>query len=200
MIGRCRCLLWRAGARQMSNSGRRGMCAASNGKIDNATGEVMTREEAYKKIHDLDFTTAAKILFTAAPDKKKFGFDFHLVQFFFACLPSLAVYLVAQYARYDIRRMEAEVELKKKAEEEERAKRALEEEREKKAEEEAFGSEIEEVKGRLNALEETVKEIAVETKKIAKKNRPAAKIDEDAAGVTKEEVPPPVDSALDSSK
>ncbi|KAI8544222.1 hypothetical protein RHMOL_Rhmol08G0279100 [Rhododendron molle] len=33
--------------------------------------------------------------------------DFHLVQFFFACMPSLAVYLVAQYARYEMRRMEA---------------------------------------------------------------------------------------------
>uniref|UniRef100_A0A7N2LN91 Uncharacterized protein n=1 Tax=Quercus lobata TaxID=97700 RepID=A0A7N2LN91_QUELO len=33
--------------------------------------------------------------------------DFHLVQLFFACMPSLAVYLVAQYARYDMRKMEA---------------------------------------------------------------------------------------------
>ncbi|KAH9310660.1 hypothetical protein KI387_025695, partial [Taxus chinensis] len=55
----------------------------------------------------LDFITASKILFSPPSKPKKFGFDFHLVQFFFACMPSLAVYLVAQYARYDIRKMEA---------------------------------------------------------------------------------------------
>ncbi|KAL2338206.1 hypothetical protein Fmac_012652 [Flemingia macrophylla] len=37
--------------------------------------------------------TAAKILFTDPPKKKQFGFDFHLVQFFFACLPSLGMRL-----------------------------------------------------------------------------------------------------------
>lgn len=31
--------------------------------------------------------------------------DFHLVQFFFACLPPLAVYAFAQYSRYDQRQM-----------------------------------------------------------------------------------------------
>jgi len=75
----------------------------------------------------LDFITASKILFSAPSKPKKFGIDFHLVQFFFACLPSLAVYLVAQYARYDIRKMEAEVEMKKKlAEEEEQARQSSE--------------------------------------------------------------------------
>lgn len=62
----------------------------------------------------LDFMTASKILFSSPSKPKFFGFDFHLVQFFFACMPSLAVYLVAQYARYDIRRMEADLELKQK--------------------------------------------------------------------------------------
>ncbi|KAK4590131.1 hypothetical protein RGQ29_020616 [Quercus rubra] len=53
--------------------------------------------EAYKQ---LDFVTAAKnkMLFTGPPKKKLFGIDFHLVQLFFACMPSLAIYLVAQYA------------------------------------------------------------------------------------------------------
>lgn len=75
----------------------------------------------------LDFITASKILFSTPSKPKKFGIDFHLVQFFFACLPSLAVYLVAQYARYDIRKMEAEVEMKKKlAEEEEQAHQSSE--------------------------------------------------------------------------
>ncbi|KAH7671876.1 hypothetical protein IHE45_09G016700 [Dioscorea alata] len=111
----------------------------------------------YRQLDNLDFTTAAKILFTEPPKKKKFGFDFHLVQFFFACMPSLAVYLVAQYARYEIRRMEAEVEKKKKAEEEEKAKEA-----ESVAEED--DSKLSKVLVRLDALEETVKEI-VDSKK-----------------------------------
>ncbi|MCO5576931.1 hypothetical protein L7F22_030752 [Adiantum nelumboides] len=39
-----------------------------------------------------------------------FRWDFHLWQAFVACLPSVAIYLTAQYARWDIRRMEAERE------------------------------------------------------------------------------------------
>ncbi|KAJ0984306.1 hypothetical protein J5N97_002662 [Dioscorea zingiberensis] len=114
---------------------------------------------AYHQLDNLDFTTAAKILFTEPPKKKKFGFDFHLVQFFFACMPSLAVYLVAQYARYEIRRMEAEVEKKKQVEEEQKAKEA-----ELAAEEEE--SKLSNVLVRLDTLEETVREI-VDNKKIS---------------------------------
>lgn len=124
---------------------------------------VNNHGEAYKQLDKLDFVTAARILFTGPPKKKKFGFDFHLVQFFFACMPSLAVYLVAQYARYDIRRMEADLEKKKKQEEEKKAK-----EMELNAKEEIeAGSDPEllEVKVRLDKLEETMKEIVVETKK-----------------------------------
>ncbi|KAF3665358.1 hypothetical protein FXO37_11058 [Capsicum annuum] len=89
--------------------------------------------------------------------------DFHLVQFFSACLPSLAVYLVAQYARYEIRRMEAEAELKKKADEDAKAKELeLMAEQEK---QEATDPQLSEVKARLDKLEETLKEIMVETKK-----------------------------------
>ncbi|KAL0014659.1 hypothetical protein SO802_001728 [Lithocarpus litseifolius] len=119
--------------------------------------------QAYKQLDKLDFVTAAKMLFTDPPKKKKFGFDFHLVQFFFACMPSLAVYLVAQYARYDIRKMEAELEQKKKQDEEKRAKEMeLNATEEKEA---GSDSELLEVKVRLDKLEEAVKEIVVETKK-----------------------------------
>lgn len=119
--------------------------------------------EGYRDLDKLDFTKAAKILFSDTPRKKKFGVDFHLVQLFFALLPSFAVYLVAQYARHEMRKMEAELEEKKKAEEEKKAK-----ETEKLAEEErGHGSDPEllKVKERLEALEETIKEIVVEAKK-----------------------------------
>lgn len=55
---------------------------------------------------------ATDILFSEEQpkQKKKFGWDFHLWQAFVACLPSVAVYLTAQYARRDMRRMEAERE------------------------------------------------------------------------------------------
>ncbi|WOG99297.1 hypothetical protein DCAR_0518645 [Daucus carota subsp. sativus] len=120
-------------------------------------GGAMSHYEAYKQLDNLDFMTAAKIAFSAP--KKKFGLDFHLVQLFFVCLPSLAVYLTAQYARYEIRRMEGELEVKKKAEEEAKAKELLL----KASEEQEAGSdpELQEVKARLGKLEEAVKEIAV---------------------------------------
>ncbi|KAL2473303.1 uncharacterized protein Fot_49039 [Forsythia ovata] len=101
--------------------------------------------------------TAAKILFTDQSKKKKFGLDFHLVQLFFVCLPSLAVYLVAQYARSEMKKMDKELELKKQAEFEVQAK----EMELKKAEERAADPVLVEVKERLNKLEETVKEIVV---------------------------------------
>ncbi|KAH7423716.1 hypothetical protein KP509_12G069800 [Ceratopteris richardii] len=61
---------------------------------------------------ELDFFKTADILFSEEDPKrrKKFGWDFHLWQAFVACLPSVAVYLTAQYARYDMRRIEAERE------------------------------------------------------------------------------------------
>ncbi|XP_044479628.1 protein MNN4-like [Mangifera indica] len=125
-------------------------------------------QDAYKQLENLDFMTAAKMLFTEPPKKRKFGIDFHLVQLFFACMPSLAVYLVAQYARYEMRRMEAELEQKK--EQEEKKKREEEEKAKelelKEAEEKAKSNpELLEVKRRLGKLEEAVKEIVVESKK-----------------------------------
>ncbi|KAF5793132.1 hypothetical protein HanXRQr2_Chr09g0414011 [Helianthus annuus] len=41
----------------------------------------------------------------------KLWLDFHLVQLFFVCLPSLDVYLVAQYARHEMKKMDAVSEL-----------------------------------------------------------------------------------------
>ncbi|XP_059303521.1 uncharacterized protein LOC132055620 [Lycium ferocissimum] len=141
----------------------------NNGKVssNSTTNEVensvaVSRHDAYKQLENLDFMTATKMLFTEPAKKKKFGLDFHLVQFFFACLPSLAVYLVAQYARYEIRRMEAEAELKKKAEEDAKAKELelmAEEEKQ-----EATDPQISEVKARVDKLEEIIK-ILVESKK-----------------------------------
>ncbi|CAN6560197.1 unnamed protein product [Malus baccata var. baccata] len=107
---------------------RRTFCAkspanANNGNVPETS--VSSYHEQYKQLEKLDFMTATKMLFTALPSKIKFGYcfasnflllDFHLVQLFFCCLPSLAVCLVAQYARYEITRMEAELEKKKKKE------------------------------------------------------------------------------------
>ncbi|PKU80017.1 hypothetical protein MA16_Dca014382 [Dendrobium catenatum] len=124
------------------------------------TEEAATRLDAYRELQNLNFKSAAKILFTKPPKGKKL--DFHLVQLFFACLPSLAVYLVAQYARSEIRRMEAEVEKKKKeTEEKERVKDA-----EVTPTKEEPNKELSEVKTRLDALEEAVKEIVDEKRKI----------------------------------
>ncbi|XP_031496345.1 uncharacterized protein LOC116261693 isoform X2 [Nymphaea colorata] len=112
----------------------------------------------------LDFMTAAKILFTTPPNPKKFGIDFHLVQFFFACMPSLAVYLVAQYARHDIRKREAELEMKKKTEEETKEKNLDSD-----SADAGQDPDLVQVKKRLDALEESVKEIVDKTRTLPQK-------------------------------
>ncbi|KAI4330013.1 hypothetical protein MLD38_028327 [Melastoma candidum] len=152
-----------------SSSGRNGSKSSysleTSGAGDRAESSVSHYHETYKKLDKLDFLTAAKILFSENPRKKKFGLDFHLVQLFFACMPSFAVYLVAQYARYEMRRMEAELEQKKQKDEEEEKKLK---EMESEAEEEEKRSSREvlaEMKVRLDKLEETVKEIFVDTEK-----------------------------------
>ncbi|KAH1090892.1 hypothetical protein J1N35_018149 [Gossypium stocksii] len=152
-----------------------------DGKIES---NVSTFNESYRQLDNLDFLTAAKILFTHPPKKKKFGLDFHLVQLFFACMPSLAVYLVAQYARYEMRKMEAELEEKKKHEEEEMKRKQEEEEKDKEVDKIAPDPELFEVKRRLGKLEEVVKEIAVESKKqsavsITKTQQNASELGED---------------------
>ncbi|KAL6539093.1 hypothetical protein OROGR_011742 [Orobanche gracilis] len=135
----------------------------SNGSISDGSS-LGGYNEQYKALDNLDFIKAAKILFSEPPQKKKFGLDFHLVQLFFVCLPSLAVYLVAQYARSEMIKMDAELEKKKQAEFEAQAK-----EMELKAAEEkaaaASNPELSEVKERLDKLEVAIKEIVVESKK-----------------------------------
>ncbi|VVA95867.1 unnamed protein product [Arabis nemorensis] len=80
---------------------------SSVAQYNEAESSVSRYDETYKKLDKLDFVTAAKILFTEPPKKNKFGFDWHVVQFIIVCLPSVAVYLVAQYARRKMRIMDA---------------------------------------------------------------------------------------------
>ncbi|XP_027125067.1 uncharacterized protein [Coffea arabica] len=140
---------------------------------DEASSSSISRQDAYKELENLNFMTAAKILFTTPPKNKKFGLDFHLVQLFFACLPSLAVYLVAQYARSEMRRMDAELEVKKKAEEEAKATEKAAEEQEMTSDPQLLA-----VKVRLDKLEETVKEIVVESKKKSADPRDKGQVDD----------------------
>ncbi|KAL3528949.1 hypothetical protein ACH5RR_008271 [Cinchona calisaya] len=142
---------------------------------DEYSSSSISRKDAYKELENLDFMTATKILFTTPPKKKKFGIDFHLVQLFFACMPSLAVYLVALYARSEMRRMEAELEVKKKAEEEAKAKEL----ELKAAEEQEMTSDPQllAVNVRLDKLEETIKEIVVESKKKSSDSRDDTRVD-----------------------
>ncbi|KAK4413983.1 hypothetical protein Salat_2811100 [Sesamum alatum] len=136
--------------------------SSNNGS--SSTPSLSTYSEQYKALDNLDFMTATKILFSEPPKKKKFGLDFHLVQLFFACLPSLAVYLVAQYARSEMRKMDAELERKKQAEFEAQAKEMELKAAEEKAAAAASNPELLEVKERLDKLEVTVKEIVVAKK------------------------------------
>ncbi|XP_057787866.1 uncharacterized protein LOC131005077 [Salvia miltiorrhiza] len=138
----------------------------TGGGGSSSTPSLSKYNEQYKALENLDFMKAAKILFSDSPKKKKFGLDFHLVQLFFACLPSLAVYLVAQYARGEMKKMDAELEKKKQAEFEAQAK-----EMELKAAEQkalvASNPEILEVKERLDKLEVMVKDFVIISKKQA---------------------------------
>ncbi|KAJ6393065.1 hypothetical protein OIU77_022531 [Salix suchowensis] len=153
-------------------------------------------DDAYRQLDNLDFTKAARILFTDPQKKKKFGLDFHLVQLFFTCLPSLAVYLVALYARHEMKKMDAELE-KKKKEEEEKAK-----EEELKAIEEKAQSESElvEVKERLGKLEEVVKEIAVESRKRSGGSVTKTQVQEDSSETLKPASTEASNNILESSK
>ncbi|KAJ0256692.1 hypothetical protein HA466_0096100 [Hirschfeldia incana] len=148
----------------------RRMCSkgeSGGNKLEKTESSVVVSryDETYKKLDKLDFVTAAKILFTEPPKKNKFGLDWHVVQFIIVCLPSLAVYLVAQYARRKMKIMDAELGEKKRKEEEKREK----EEAEKKALEEAEATksqeELTEMKMRLGKIEETIKETVLEAKK-----------------------------------
>ncbi|CAN1343964.1 hypothetical protein LINPERPRIM_LOCUS39938 [Linum perenne] len=153
--------------------------SGDNGGDGNKQPSSVTRyNETYSKLGKLDFMTAAKILFTEPP-KKKFGLvtvsgtsaylhpscfrlDFHLVQLFFVCLPSLAVYLVAMYARREMEKFEMDFQQKKKKEEETKTKEAEQKANEVEAKSNAA---LSEVKARLEQLEVAVKEIVVDKNK-----------------------------------
>ncbi|KAL9460104.1 hypothetical protein AB3S75_003326 [Citrus x aurantiifolia] len=172
----------------------RSFCKNPNKTDDNGEkieSNLSSYHDAYKQLDKLDFTTAAKILFTDPPKKKKFGIDFHLVQLFFVCMPSLAVYLVAQYARYEMRRMEAEleqkkaVEDKKKQEEEEKAKELELKEAEEKAK---SNPELLEVKRRLGKLEEAVNEIVEKKHPVKSEASDTQSASESSSSVAKDHV------------
>ncbi|CAL4935578.1 unnamed protein product [Urochloa decumbens] len=133
-----------------------------------AEAAARARMEAYKQVQNFDWSsgadwkTAANLVFTVPPKRKEFGLDFHLVQLFFVCMPSLAVYLVAQYARREIKRMEAEAEEKKKKDEELEKQKQLEEESAK----EDADSKLSKVLDRLDTLEGVVKEIVDDKRKV----------------------------------
>ncbi|CAM8945949.1 unnamed protein product [Rhodiola kirilowii] len=139
----------------------------TNGMSEEKMDEAAKIREAYRQLENLDFMTATKIILTVPPKRKKFGLDFHLWQLFVCCLPSLAVYLVAQYSRSEMRKMEAELEKKRKAEEEVNTIKL--------AEEKLRGPEgqILEVKERLEKLENVIQVIAVEVKKQSATNNRA---------------------------
>ncbi|XP_010417672.1 PREDICTED: protein MNN4 [Camelina sativa] len=129
------------------------------------TSVVSRYDETYKKLDKLDFVTAAKILFTEPPETNKFGFDWHVVQFIIVCLPSVAVYLVAQYARRKMKIMDAELGEKKRKEEEKKEKEEAEQKALAKEAATKSHDELMEMKERLGKIEETIKDIVLEAKK-----------------------------------
>ncbi|CAG7903226.1 hypothetical protein HID58_026773 [Brassica napus] len=159
-------------------------------KPESSVVVVSRYDETYKKLDKLDFVTAAKILFTEPPKKNKFGLDWHVVQFIIVCLPSLAVYLVAQYARRKMKIMDAELGGKKRKEEEKKEK----EEAEKRALEEAEATKSQEglmeMKKRLGKIEETIKEVVLEAKKPSG-NGPTKTQDDQSAKLPPKEVSKP---------
>ncbi|CAO2206390.1 unnamed protein product [Urochloa humidicola] len=159
-----------------------------------AEAAARARMEAYKQVQNFDWSsgadwkTAANILFTVPPKRKEFGLDFHLVQLFFVCMPSLAVYLVAQYARREIKRMEAEAEEKRKKDEELEKQKQLEEESAEDAD-----SKLSKVLDRLDTLEGVVKEIVDDKRKV-----PSADLHSKEEVVKKDETSPSKASDLKS--
>ncbi|KAL5072935.1 hypothetical protein RYX36_011919 [Vicia faba] len=172
--------------------------SAKNG--NNINNKDIITDERYRQLENLDMMTAIKILFTDPPKKRKFGFDFHLVQFFFACMPSLAVYLVAQYARYEIRTMEADVEQKRKKKVEEEAKEIEKELELNPPEENEANLQLLEVNERLDKLEKTVKEISVETKKQSRSNIDSNQVTGDDKELLNSSAPMNTSGGKDNSK
>ncbi|EOA35709.1 hypothetical protein CARUB_v10020936mg [Capsella rubella] len=156
------------GIRRLCNKGENG-----GNKLDKTTESsaaqtetsVSRYDETYKKLDKLDFVTAAKILFTEPPKTNKFGFDWHVVQFIIVCLPSVAVYLVAQYARRKMKIMDAELGEKNRKEEEKKEKEEAEQKALQKEAATKSQDELMEMKARLGKIEETIKDIVLEAKK-----------------------------------
>ncbi|KAJ9549118.1 hypothetical protein OSB04_021661 [Centaurea solstitialis] len=130
-------------SRRFSTNNKAAIEPTKNGE---KTDGALTHHDSYRDLDKLDFMTAAKILFTTPPKQKKFGLVSSVS----------AVYLVAQYARHEMKKMDAELE-KKQVEEAKKTKAA---------EGEALQSnpQLLEVKERLDSLEKTVKEIMTESK------------------------------------
>ncbi|KAG8046905.1 hypothetical protein GUJ93_ZPchr0008g12739 [Zizania palustris] len=132
-----------------------------------AAAKAAALKDAYKAVWKLDWSSNAgwkdafHIMSTVPPKRKEFGLDFHLVQLFFVCLPSLAVYLVAMYARKEIKRMEAEAEEKRKKDEELEKEKQLEADSIK----DNTDSKLSSVLVRLDTLEGVVNEIVDAKKK-----------------------------------
>ncbi|KAL2523935.1 hypothetical protein Adt_08989 [Abeliophyllum distichum] len=59
------------------NSNNKPATISSNGN-ESSSSSLSQYGEQYKALNNLDFMTAAKILFTDQSKKKKFGLDFHL--------------------------------------------------------------------------------------------------------------------------
>ncbi|KAI5081965.1 hypothetical protein GOP47_0001708 [Adiantum capillus-veneris] len=128
-----------------------------------------TKPSAYQQ-QELDFFKAAEILFSEENPKrrKKFGWDFHLWQAVVACLPSLAVYLTAQYARWDIRRMEAERE-REVSEKREIEEKQLEEEAHKLPGFRTVHERLDKLEGKISELEsKTGQSAAAKLEKVEK--------------------------------
>lgn len=107
--------------------------------------------EAAAREDRLDFMTASKLLLSESARPRKFGLDFHIVQFVLACLPSFAVYLVALYARSEMTRMEKEREGRE-------VDRGT-------SHPPPPAVEITDIKARLEAIEDAVKELRCEVSK-----------------------------------
>uniref|UniRef100_A0A0D9X681 Uncharacterized protein n=1 Tax=Leersia perrieri TaxID=77586 RepID=A0A0D9X681_9ORYZ len=153
--------------RLLSSSSASGEGGGGHPSAEAAVRAAKLRQEAYKQVASLDWSSnadwrkALDILNNVPPKRKEFGLDFHLVQLFFVCLPSLAVYLVAQYARREIKRMEAEAEEKKKKDEELEKQKQLEVDSAK----DDSDSKLSAVLVRLDTLEGVVNEIVDDKKK-----------------------------------
>ncbi|KAF6171236.1 hypothetical protein GIB67_036904 [Kingdonia uniflora] len=136
----------------------------ANTSANNATGVEKSERalDVYSQVNNLDFATATKILFSAPTKEHKFGIDFHLVQFFFALMPSLAIYLVAKYSRYRMRLLEEEKQkIRQKAEEVVKAEKAKEKALADK--EMAYHPALLKLNDRLDKLEETIQDIVLKS-------------------------------------